>query len=92
MAESRTNVTEASENIISKCIDKKNVEVRVTAVEVPVSSIPVGSLINVGTGETYNLISSEQIQVIIYFSDFCKPSYSKYNMLYVHMYIIRFKL
>ncbi|XKL65016.1 hypothetical protein PGB90_005102 [Kerria lacca] len=64
MSESPTNETDNNENMISE--DQKNVPVRVTAVDVeavPVSTIPVGSLINVGTGETYNIVTSEQLQI-----------------------------
>lgn len=66
MSESHTNEADNSENMISE--EQKNVPVRVTAVDVeavPVSTIPVGSLINVGTGETYNIVSSEHLQVLI---------------------------
>lgn len=66
MSETRTNAADNNESMISE--DQKNVPVRVTAVDVeavPVSTIPVGSLINVGTGETFNIVTSEQLQVEI---------------------------
>ncbi len=66
MSESPTNEADDHENMISE--EQKSVPVRVTTVDVetvPVSTIPVpvGSLINVGTGETYNIVTSEQLQV-----------------------------
>ncbi|KAK7598230.1 hypothetical protein V9T40_006465 [Parthenolecanium corni] len=66
MSEPHTNDADNSENMISVSDDQKNVPVRVTAVDVeavPVSTIPVGSLINVGTGETYNIVTSDQLQL-----------------------------
>lgn len=65
MSESGTNDTDGNENMISED-QKSNVPVQVTAVDVetvPVSTIPVGSLINVGTGETYNIVTSEHLQI-----------------------------
>lgn len=67
MSESHTNDADNGESIISVSEDQKNVPVQVTAVDVeavPVSTIPVGSLINVGTGETYNIVTSDQLQVL----------------------------
>ncbi|XP_065221259.1 deformed epidermal autoregulatory factor 1 homolog [Planococcus citri] len=66
MSESHTNEADNNENMISVSEDQKNVPVRVTAVDVeavPVSTIPVGSLINVGTGETFNIVTSDQLQI-----------------------------
>ena len=71
MSESPTNEADNDENMITE--DQKNVPVRVTAVDVeavPVSTIPVGSLINVGTGETFNIVTSDQLQVKLnYFNE-----------------------
>lgn len=74
MSESGTNEADNNENMISED-QKTNIPVRVTAVDVetvPVSTIPVGSLINVGTGETYNIVTSEHLQVMnsCYFRSF----------------------
>lgn len=66
MSESHTNDADTAESMISISEEQKNVPVQVTSVDVeavPVSTIPVGSLINVGTGETYNIVTSDQLQV-----------------------------
>lgn len=83
MSEPHTNDADNSENMISVSDDQKNVPVRVTAVDVeavPVSTIPVGSLINVGTGETYNIVTSDQLQVFSSFSlSFCNELTIRFN-------------
>lgn len=67
VTESRTNETDGNDTVVSKEHEVEgNEPVRVTAVDVetvPVSTIPVGSLISVGTGETFNIVTSEHLQV-----------------------------
>lgn len=67
MTEPLTNESESNENLSS---DDHQTTVSVTTVEaVPVSSavpvtLPVGSLINVSSGTTFNVITPEQLQVM----------------------------
>lgn len=66
MTEPLTNESESNENLSS---DDHQTTVSVTTVEaVPASSavpvtLPVGSLINVSSGTTFNVITPEQLQV-----------------------------
>ncbi|RZF40878.1 hypothetical protein LSTR_LSTR003388 [Laodelphax striatellus] len=63
ITEPLTNPTESNENLPAD--DHQTISVTAVEVEVPVSSVPVtlpdGSLINVGSGATFNVITQEQL-------------------------------